>query len=332
MKLTVLKTLAVTLATIFLSGCFIRIVPLPGGWVQVQSGNFPDCAPGDECEDIPVVDQMFDETFIARPDEGFEFVRWIRADRHFFGCSEDTEIRLFTTEFEGSGLEPFLETDDVFVIRPLFRSTGPDIDYETDFECNPLSGELIGESWVSYVNIFEADGNTYVGGYAVGSGAPNGEQISALAIRQGGADQGGKHLNVFSNYESDYQGRVQHAEGQFVEVNVYQEYRLNANNAGTYVFTFDARLPDELGLEGPAEAFAFAKVLDPGNDYQPTEPPVEFDSGDLDKTWQTRTIEITVTPEMAGMLLQFGFTNLATNYTATGVLYDNVSFKIKSGG
>ncbi len=328
MKTSIFRSLAIVIAASLLSGCFIRINALPGGMVKVQSGNFPDCASGDECADIPAVDQLFDETFVAMPDDGYEFVRWVSASRHFFGCNTDPEIRLYTSELEDIGLESYLATDDVFVISPLFRSTGPDIDYSSDFECNDPNSEVLGENWVSYVNIFESDATTYVGGYAVDGGAPNGGNISALTKGEGGPDQGARQLNVFSNYDSEFNGRLQHDQGQFVEVNVYQEYRLGAEAAGTYIFTFDAKLPGEGALTPDSQAIAFAKVLDPNNDYQPTEPPVTTDTSTLTSTWETRSIEITLTSEMSGMLLQFGFANTATNYNPTGIIYDNVSFKI----
>ena len=134
---------------------------------------------------------------------------------------------------------------------------------------------------------------------------------------------------MFSNYDSDFNGVLQHEAGQLVEVNVYKEYRLTPENAGTYVFTFDARLPDEGALAAPATAKAFLKVLDPNNDFQPFGDPAESDASTLTTDWETRSVELTVTEEMDGMILQFGFTNVASNYDPTGVLYDNVDLSIK---
>ena len=328
MKTSLFRSLLIILSVSLLSGCFIRINTTPGGVVKTESGNFPDCQSAVECPDIPVVDQFFDETFVAVPDQGYEFVRWISAQRHFFGCSTDSEVRLYTSELESIGLDSFLAKDDVFLISPLFRSTGPDVEYSSDFECNDINSEALGEKWVSYVNIFEADGSTYVGGFPIDGGAPNGGNISALTKGEGGPDQGARQLSVFSFYDSEYNGQLQHERGQFVEVNVYKEYPLGADAAGTYVFTFDAKLPGEGALTSASQAIAFAKVLDPGDSYQPTEAPVTIDTSDLTTTWESRSIEITITSEMAGMLLQFGFANTATNYDPTAIIYDNVSFKI----
>lgn len=330
MKTTLFRLLTLFIAVSLLSGCFLRFTSTPGGSVQVVSGNFPDCQSGVECDDIPVVDFFFDETFVATPDEGNEFVRWIYAPGYWFGCTTDPEIRLFTSELEGTPAAVFLERDSVYTLSPLFRSTGPDVDYSSDFECNDASGEILGERWVSYVNIFEADGTTYVGGFPIDGGAPNSTNISALTENEGGNDQGARQLSVFSFYDSEYNGQLQHAIGQFVEVNVYQEYLLGAGAAGTYTFTFDAKLPGEGALTSASQAIAFAKVLDPQNSYQPTEPPVTTDTSTLGATWETRSIEITITDDMTGMLLQFGFANTATNYDPTGIIYDNVSFEIVS--
>jgi hypothetical protein len=332
MKLLPVKSLVILFTAILLSGCFIRINPTPGGVVQNQSGNHPNCGVGDACEDIAVVDLTFDETFVAVPDEGYEFVRWISAREHFFGCTTEPSVRLYTADLEGTGLESYFSEDDVFFISPQFRSTGPDIDFSSDFECNDLKGEEIGEGWVTFINVFEADGSTYVGGYWVGptpNAAFEGGQIAALAKGQGGKDQGRKQLNVFSNYDSAFNDVIQHEVGQLVEVNVYKEYRLTPENVGTYVFTFDARLPDEGALEAPATAKAFLKVLDPSNDFQPFGTPAESDAGTLTTDWETRSVEFTVTEEMDGMILQFGLTNMASNYDPTGVLYDNVDLSIK---
>ena len=332
MHLLPIRSLVILFTAILLSGCFIRITPMSGGVVQNQSGTHPDCGVGDACDDIAVVDLTFDETFVAVPDEGYEFVRWISAREHFFGCTTEPSIRLYTADLEGTGLESYFAGDDVFFISPLFRSTGPDIDFSSDFECNDLKGEEIGEGWVTFINVFESDGSTYVGGYWVGptpNAAADGGQIAALTKRLGGAKQGRKQLNVFSNYDSDFNGVLQHEAGQLVEVNVYKEYRLTPENAGTYVFTFDARLPDEGALAAPATAKAFLKVLDPNNDFQPFGDPAESDASTLTTDWETRSVELTVTEEMDGMILQFGFTNVASNYDPTGVLYDNVDLSIK---
>ena len=168
-----LKAITITTVCMLLAGCFVRLIPTPGGKVIVESGNYPDCLAGETCDDIEISDLFFDEDFTAVPDEGFEFIRWVRADRFFFGCRTDETLRLYTSDLEGTKIEQYLFTDDVFFMQPLFRSTGPDIDYSADFECDDITAPNLGaENWRAFVNIFEADGSTYVGGYDV-SPAPN---------------------------------------------------------------------------------------------------------------------------------------------------------------
>ena len=43
-------------------------------------------------------------------------------------------------------------------------------------------------------------------------------------------------------------------------------------------------------------------------------------------TWGDYALSITVDSGLVGQILQFGFSNRATNYTASGTFYDNLSF------
>ena len=94
-KLTARATL-ILLAASLLSGCFIKFSPTPGGVVVNQSSTYPDCSAAEACEDIPVVDTTFDQTFTAVPDDGYEFIRWIRAGGHLYGCNTNPELRIST--------------------------------------------------------------------------------------------------------------------------------------------------------------------------------------------------------------------------------------------
>ena len=325
MRLLTIKSMIILIVSVVLSGCFIRISPSTGGVVQNQSGTYPDCSAADTCDDIPVVDTTFDETFTAVPEDGYEFIRWIRAGGHLYGCNTNPELRISTANLEA--LELFFNSDTVFTVAPLFQSTGPDVDFSSDFECNDAAGEEIGEGWLTYINVFEADG-TYSTGYFVGA-TPNSDQIANLTRGQGGAAQGRQQLNVFSNYNSDAGGVLQHDVGQLVETNVYKEYRLTPESVGTYVFTFDARLPDEGALAAPSTAIAFLKVLNPNDNFAPFGDPAESDASTLTTEWETRSVTLTVTEEMDGMILQFGFTNVASNYDPSGVLFDNLDVSIQ---
>ena len=180
MRLLTIKSMIILIVSVVLSGCFIRISPSTGGIVQNQSGTYPDCSAADTCDDIPVVDTTFDETFTAVPEDGYEFIRWIRAGGHLYGCNTNPELRISTANLQCleicrrnpelristanlEALELFFNSDTVFTVAPLFQSTGPDVDFSSDFECNDAAGEEIGEGWLTYINVFEADGTYSTG-------------------------------------------------------------------------------------------------------------------------------------------------------------------------
>ncbi len=43
--------------------------------------------------------------------------------------------------------------------------------------------------------------------------------------------------------------------------------------------------------------------------------------------WGTYSITINISPALVGHILQFGFANTGSNYVASGVYYDNISFQ-----
>lgn len=334
MKKPLLHIAGISALSTVLSGCFIQAIPAPGGIVATLSGSVPACAEGDTCVVADMNDGTFDEIFAAVPAAGYSFLHWKKAQNHMFGCGTDPVQRVVSSFFVGNEfLEPFLSADFTMFAAPVFRSSGPEILYTTDFECIDIADPVLGDGWASFVNIFEANGVGYVGGYSVGGGAPNGAQISALTTGQGGAEQFKKQINVFSNYDSDFGGIVQHADGQLVEVNVFQEYTLVAGSEGTYTFTFDAKLPPTGAVASPSTANAFVKVLNPAAGFLTVSGTLDsFDSTTLTTDWSTQSVSVVITPGMAAtlptqLLLQFGFQNTSTLYNDSGVIYDNVVFR-----
>jgi hypothetical protein len=325
MKKVWLQIAGISALTTVLSGCFLQLVGAPGG--TFASTTIPSCAEGATCTNAEMKDTSFNETFLAFPSPGFKFLHWKSGSAYLFGCNTSL-VNLSTGTWGGTFLEAFFTKPDQFYISPVFRSTGAQILYTTDFECNNASATTLGDGWNAYVNVFQADGSTYVGGYSIAGGAPNGAQISALTTGQGGAAQSSRQLNVFSNYDSDFNGDgLEHAVGQQVQVLVFQEYTLLPGSAGTYTFTFDAKKPLTAGVAAPSTAIAFVKVLDPANNYQPMGPVVSFDSTTLTPVWSTHTLTFTITSAMANKRLQFGFQNTATDYNPSGVIYDNLVFR-----
>jgi len=50
------------------------------------------------------------------------------------------------------------------------------------------------------------------------------------------------------------------------------------------------------------------------------------DSTNLPDTWGTYTLDLFITPFLAGDILSFGFSATSTNYNGSAVYYDNLSF------
>ena len=132
--------------------------------------------------------------------------------------------------------------------------------YSQDFEgLTPTdTGALTADGWLVFANVFGPDMG-YLYGYGV-FGAPNdGGGFCQIDIDQGGADQGMNQLVVFSDYNN-----VDHAVGNFIEANVFQERVIAIEDVGVYMFDFQAKMGN---LEGSTTAIAFIKTLDPNAGY-----------------------------------------------------------------
>jgi hypothetical protein len=104
-----------------LSACKISITVPEGGSVITESGSL-NCSAGSTCM-VDVVDLFFDETFIARPAEGYRFTQWRKQQRGLCG-GNSTPCRLFTSGFAGNdALLTFLGKDEVFFLDPVFTSS-----------------------------------------------------------------------------------------------------------------------------------------------------------------------------------------------------------------
>jgi hypothetical protein len=195
--------------------------------------------------------------------------------------------------------------------------------YGQDFETlgQTDTGALGADGWLVYGNVFAPDGVTYIGGYgafpAPNSGPPY--AFCTIAAGEGGAAQGAQQLVVFS----DYNNADAHNAGNIVESNVFHEQTIAAGDVGgKWFFTFQAKHGD---LAGASTALAFIKTLDPGNGYATTNF-ITVDMTSIPATWGDYALSIDIVPSLAGQILQFGFSNRATNFEASGTFYDNVSF------
>lgn len=194
-------------------------------------------------------------------------------------------------------------------------------DFELLYQADPDALGYAG--WIVHGNVYNSGSCLYAYGPFP---APNAfTAFSSIASGQGGSPQGTQQLVVFSDYNN-----VDHGNALTIESNVYQEQVIGADDVGkAYRFQFDAKLGD---IQMPSTALAFIKTVDwstsgdcpgiPGLSNS-----ITLDMTSIPTTWWTYSIIISITADMVGHLLQFGFLNSATNYTASGIFYDNVNFE-----
>jgi len=195
-------------------------------------------------------------------------------------------------------------------------------DFESMNQADPAA--LSSDGWKVFGNVFDA-GYNYIYGYGVYP-APNNPIAPAfclVAAGEGGAPQGAQQMVVFNDYNNqdhlNFPTRI-------IESNVFNEQIIGAGDVGnTWTFQWDAKLGD---LAGASTAKAFIKTLDPNNFAT-----IVFLTADMTAiptTWGTYSLNLLITPGLVGQILQFGFLNTSSNYTASGVFYDNISFDLMS--
>lgn len=154
--------------------------------------------------------------------------------------------------------------------------------------------------------------------------APNGGPgFSAIANGEGGEAQGSQYLNVYSDY-----GNIDHEVNIVNHVtSVFQEQTIEAGDAGTYTFSFDAKAPFEGGIDtSRVSARAFIKTLDPNAGFFVSND-ISADTTNVSNVeWASFAISITIDDSLVGSLLQFGFETTGGGYADSGVYYDNITF------
>lgn len=198
--------------------------------------------------------------------------------------------------------------------------------YSQDFEGMTISdgAALSSDGWLVFGNVFDPGGN-YLYGYGTFP-APNGTgAFSSVATGEGGPEQGVQYLNVFSDYNNG-----DHANGNTIESNVFQERVVGAGDLGTvYDFTFDYKASFTSGPGGNTTTFAFIKVLNPAAGFALVNfQTLETTTASTTDWVNGATITVNVDPGWENHILQFGFLSNATNYEPSGVYYDNVSFQL----
>jgi len=191
-------------------------------------------------------------------------------------------------------------------------------DFEAMVQTDPVA--LSSDGWWVYGNVFNTE---MVWQYGYGSfPAPNHNlAFSNVALLEGGDEQGLQQLSVFSDYENG-----DHANGYFIESNVFQEWTVDAGAVGqTWKFQFDAKkgVWDDIPRPSEATALAFIKTLDPSAGYALTNF-LTVDMTPIPETWGTFSLQIPITADLEGQLIQIGFANTATLYEDSGIFYDNI--------
>ena len=191
------------------------------------------------------------------------------------------------------------------------------ISFSDDFESYPVNdgtnmGDL-GGGWLLFVNVFEnSPGCTpYVYGYGVFPAPNRNDAISNIVV-----GDTGNAFNVFSDYSNG-----DHGINRCIETNLFQERIVSSSDLGSYTYKFDTQAPGALGTD--VQAYGFIKLLDP-NTFQT----YAFESIPTDTAGE-KTLSIELGSADEGAILQWGFSNVASNYEASGRLYDNVSFGLR---
>ena len=193
-------------------------------------------------------------------------------------------------------------------------------DFESMVQADPAA--LSSDGWKVFGNAYSTT-FTYLYGYGPFPAPNPGAGFCAVDAGQGGPAQGAQQLSVYSDYNNTGQGS-----GQWIEANVYREQTIAAGDVGRrWRFRFDAKLGN---LVTPTTAAGFIKTLDPAAGFALTNF-IQADMTNIPATWSTYSVEIEITPALAGQLLQIGFVNTTTNYVGSGVFYDNLAFEDITG-
>lgn len=191
--------------------------------------------------------------------------------------------------------------------------------FETLIQSDPAA--LANSGWLVFGNVF-TPAHVFIYGYGAFTAPNGGAAFSAIDAGQGGPAQGAQQLSVYSDYNN-----LDHANGNLIEANVYQEQTISAADVGSiWTFQFDAKLGN---LVSPSTALAFIKTINPNAGFAQTNF-FTVNTTALPTTWATYSTTITIDGGLVGQLMQFGFSNTASLYAGSGVFYDNLSW-LKTG-
>ncbi len=199
--------------------------------------------------------------------------------------------------------------------------------YSENFEgLDPNDPDALSNTgWLVFGNVFDSGGG-FLYGYGP-NGAPNGTgAFSAVATGEGGASQGANVLNTFNDYNNtdhtNFPTRI-------IESNIFREQTIGTANLGqTWRITFDNKASTNFGPAPPSTAFAFFKVLDSVGGSFALIGFESFETTNIPDTWGGGSIDILIDQSWDGQLFQLGFLNTSSNFSPTGVFYDNINFNV----
>jgi ribosomal protein L14 len=216
-------------------------------------------------------------------------------------------------------------------VNNVCEGAGLVCEYDQDFEAmvpgdppQPVPNSLSEDGWLVGANVFDTDGTTFLYDYFAFPAPNGGPAFSAVAVGEGGPEQGAQQLSIYNDYNN-----ADHALGRVIEAIVFRERTIVASDAGTTLtFKFDAKAGN---IEGASTALAFVKTLDPSAGFATTNN-ITQDTTNLPASWGTFTISLLVDASLVGQTLQYGFQTRASNFEGSGNFYDNVSLCTSGGG
>jgi hypothetical protein len=193
--------------------------------------------------------------------------------------------------------------------------------YSQDFESlDQMDVTALNPEFVVGANVFDSMGGYLYGYFAFP--APNdaaNAAFSLIATGEGGPPQGDQVLVTFSDYLNG-----DHMNGHLIDSLCFREHFIDASDVGkTYEFSFDAKLGD---IASPTTADSFLKVLDAVGGSYAEIGGQHVDMTSIPTTWQRYELQITIDAAWVGQLLQYGWSNVASNYDPSGNYYDNIEF------
>ncbi len=200
--------------------------------------------------------------------------------------------------------------------------------YEQNFEAltpgdppDPAPNSLSEDGWLVGANVFGPDGTTFLYNYFAFPAPNGGPAFSAVAVGEGGPDQGAQQLSIYNDYNN-----ADHGAGNIIEAIVFRQRTIEASDVGTtIVFTFDAKKGN---IVPPTTAAAFIKTIAGTN----TTNALFVDTTNLPATWNTFTISLPIITDLVGQVLQIGFQSRATNFNSSGIFYDNITLGVEGCG